>query len=263
MYKKYFLCLSTAILGVSVLSACSVSNKKKSEISWKQNQQMILVLSSGWNANHGELLRFQYKNHQWIAIGMPFPVSLGKNGAAWGEGIHPSVDNGIIKKEGDMRSPAGIFSIGYSFGYAQQVNSSYPYKALTKNDYCIDNSQSPYYNQIINQQQIFFDIAKDSTEPMRRDLYLKGDQLYKLGFVLKYNVDNKPQAGSCIFVHLRAKSNATTAGCVSMEEENMQKILSWLNEQYNPVFVLLPLKAYQQQKQLWNLPIVKKQTKFL
>lgn len=259
MSKKCFLCLSTAILGVTVLSACAVQDKRESEISWKQNQQMILVLSSDWNANQGVLLRFQYKNHQWIPIGTSFPVSLGKNGAAWGEGIiSPLVHDGIIKKEGDMRSPAGIFQVGYSFGYAQKFNdASYPYKAFTKDDYCIDNSQSPYYNQVVDHQQISFDITKDSTEPMRRDIYLNGDQLYKLGFVLGYNPKNTPKLGSCIFVHLRTQSNATTAGCTSMEEGNMKKILSWLKQQYHPVFVLLPMKAYQQQKEIWDLPNIK------
>lgn len=255
MCKKRFLCLFTTIVGVTALSACAVSDKKKSEISWKQNQQMVLVLSSDWNANQGVLLRFQYTNQQWMPIGTSFPVSLGKNGAAWGEGIiHPSVHDGVMKKEGDMRSPAGIFQIGYSFGYAKRLNSSYPYRALTKDDYCIDNSQSPYYNQIIDHQQISFDIAKDSTEPMRRDIHLNGDQLYKLGFVLDYNPQNTPKLGSCIFVHLRTQNNATTAGCTSMGEENMQQILIWLKQKYHPVFVLLPIEGYQQQKERWNLP---------
>lgn len=255
MCKKRFFFLFTAIMGVS---ACAMPDKKKTEISWNQNQQMILVLSSDWNANQGVLLRFQYKNHQWMPIGTSFPVSLGKNGAAWGEGIiHLSMHDGIMKKEGDMRSPAGIFQIGYSFGYAQRLNFNYPYKALTKGDYCIDNSQSPYYNQIIDRQQISFDIAKDSTEPMRRDIHLNGDQLYKLGFVLDYNPQNTPKLGSCIFVHLRTQINATTAGCTSMEEENMRKILSWLEPRYHPVFVLLPTQAYWKQKQIWNLPRVR------
>lgn len=255
MCKKRFLCLFTTIVGVAALSACAVSDKKISEISWKQNQQMVLVLSSDWNANQGVLLRFQYKNRQWMPIGTSFPVSLGKNGAAWGEGIiHPIAHNGIMKQEGDMRSPAGIFQIGYSFGYAKRLNFNYPYKALTQDDYCIDNSQSPYYNQIIDHHQISFNIAKDSTEPMRRDIHLNGDQLYKLGFVLDYNPQNTPKLGSCIFVHLRTQINATTAGCTSMEEENMQKILSWLKQKYHPVFILLPIEGYQQQKQIWNLP---------
>lgn len=242
---------------VLTLSACTINPSKKTMVQWKENQQLILVLSADWNTNQGVLLQFEYKDYQWIHKGQSFNVSLGKNGAAWGMGIHPFVSQEIVKTEGDMRSPAGIFEIGSSFGYAKNINSSYPYQALTKDDYCIDNSLSPYYNHIVNHQQTTFSLPQDSTEPMRRDIHLNGDQLYKLGFVLNYNPKNIPKAGSCIFVHLRKDSYATTAGCTSMDEVNMRALLNWLNIKLNPVFVLLPLEAYEQKQKEWNLPKIK------
>lgn len=249
----YLFAIATSVVG---LSACTMTPEQKNQIQWKNNQQMVLVLSSGWNANQGILLQFEYHRHQWVHIGHSFSVSLGKNGAAWGAGLHPLMKQRFMKTEGDMRSPAGIFNIGVSFGYADKINSAYPYQALTKDDYCIDNSQSPYYNQIVSRQKVSFNLPQDSSEPMRRDIHLKGDQLYKLGFVLNYNPKNTPKAGSCIFVHLRKENNATTAGCTSMDEQNMQQLLSWLNAKKDPVFVLLPIEAYQQKQKEWNLPKV-------
>ncbi|MDI2113612.1 L,D-transpeptidase family protein [Commensalibacter nepenthis] len=219
---------------------------------------MILVLSEDWDADHGMLFRFQYRHHHWVSVGNPFTVSLGKNGVAWGAGMPVSVNHKLIKTEGDMRSPVGFYQIGESFGYALKPNFSYPYKALTKDDYCIDNSQSVYYNQIVNHQKLTFDPVKDSSEPMRRDLHFDGDQLYKLGFVLNYNPQNIPKAGSCIFVHLRTQKNITTAGCTSMDEQNMREILGWLNKDNNPVFVLFPKEVYQQNKIKWDLPRISK-----
>lgn len=248
--------LFTIAASIVALSACTMTPDQTMRVRWKNKQQMVLVLSSDWNANQGVLLQFERNKHQWVHMEQPFNVSLGKNGIAWGQGMHPLMTQGLLKTEGDMRSPAGIFSIGTSFGYANKVNSNYPYQALTKDDYCIDNSQSPYYNQIVNRQKVSINFPLDSSEPMRRDIYFNGDQLYKLGFVLKYNPQNIPKAGSCIFVHLRKEPNATTAGCTSMDEQSMQKLLGWLNEKQNPVFVLLPMKAYQQKQKEWGLPKV-------
>ncbi|CAI3925966.1 L,D-transpeptidase [Commensalibacter papalotli (ex Botero et al. 2024)] len=254
---KNYLHLLTVSFCVLMLSACTMTPRQNAIVQWKKNQQMILVLSSDWNSNQGVLLQFEYKHSRWIHIGQSFNVSLGKNGAAWGIGLHPYVSQGIVKTEGDMRSPTGIFKIGSSFGYAKNVDRSYPYQALTKDDYCIDNSLSPYYNQIVNHQKVLFSLPQDSTEPMRRDIHYNGDQLYKLGFVLNYNPNNIPNAGSCIFVHLRKDRYATTAGCTSMDEVHMRALLSWLNSERNPVFVLLPLEAYEQKHKEWNLPNIK------
>lgn len=255
--KKIFP-LAVIMTSVAMLSACAADSDidKEGKIRWKQDQQMVLVLSSDWNANQGVLLQFEYQHHQWVHMGQSFTVSLGKNGTVWGIGGRHPINQRILKAEGDMRSPAGIFTIGTSFGYANRINSHYPYKALDKDDYCIDNSQSSYYNQIVNLQKISFNPSQDSTEPMRRDLHLNGDQLYKLGLVLNYNPKNIPGAGSCIFVHLRKNSNATTAGCTSMDEQNMHQLIGWLNAKKKPVFVLLPIEAYQQKQQEWNLPKV-------
>ncbi|CAI3925412.1 D-peptidoglycan transpeptidase YkuD [Commensalibacter communis] len=250
--------ISTNVFGLIFLCSCATQGNRQSEITWKKNQQLILVLSDGWNVNHGMLFRFQYQHHHWISVGNPFTVSLGKNGVAWGAGMPKLHNKKTIKTEGDMRSPAGIYQIGQSFGYAPKSNSSYPYQTLTKDDYCIDNSQSAYYNRIINQQQITFDPVKDSTEPMRRDIHLNGDQLYKLGFVLKYNPQNIPKAGSCIFVHLRQAATATTAGCTAMDEQNMEELLSWLDKHNDPVFILLPNDIYKQNIYKWDLPKIAK-----
>ena len=42
---------------------------------------------------------------------------LGEKGMAWGIGLHPEVREKPQKAEGDMRSPAGVFSLGAAYGY--------------------------------------------------------------------------------------------------------------------------------------------------
>ena len=44
------------------------------------------------------------------------PITIGRAGAAWGIGLHPQ-QLGPRKKEGDGRSPAGVFRIGDTEGF--------------------------------------------------------------------------------------------------------------------------------------------------
>lgn len=237
------------------VSGC-ISHHDADDFVWKNNQQMILVLSSDWNAKFGVLLRFQYHHHHWVRVGQPISVSLGSKGTAWGIGLYPRAPIPPYKREGDQRSPAGIFELGTSFGYAAQRQYKMPYLALSKDDFCIDNMHSAYYNQIVDRQVVGLSAIKNSTEPMRRDLYLNGDQLYKLGFILRQNNQNIPGYGSCVFVHLRDNVNATTAGCTAMDEGDMKELLLWLKPEFHPVFTLLPVEAYKAKKFMLHLPNV-------
>ncbi len=223
-------------------------------IHWKINQQLIIVIAKGWNEHSGKLWKFEYSNNQWHQIGNYIEISLGKNGLAWGRGLQPIQYDGNYKKEGDKRTPAGLFKIGYAFGYKNYAQTKLSFKVMNKNHYCVDDYSSPFYNQIINRDDFNFDKTLNSTEPMRRDIYFKNDQLYKLGFIIIHNEENKPAYGSCIFTHLRFKKNATTSGCIALDEQNMKNLLNWLDIHKHPIIVILPLSSYQEKQQNWNLP---------
>lgn len=226
-------------------------------LSWQNKQQLLLVIAKGWHTNAGILWRFQYRHHQWYLIGHSIDVSLGSRGLAWGKGLHPEPQKGPYKQEGDKRSPVGIFRIGSAFGYRQFPLTKMPFHVMGQYDFCIDDARSSYYNQIINRQELNNSKLMSSSEPMRRDLYFHGDQLYKLGFIIEHNKENIPALGSCIFAHLRMNHDAVTAGCTSMDEEDMQTILSWLDPALKPVLILLPISVYKEKSQQWHLPEIK------
>ena len=54
-----------------------------------------------------------------------------------------------MKKEGDLRSPAGIFELGGVYGTvpAPQKKRSMPYRRITPRDMWVDDPASPLYNQ--------------------------------------------------------------------------------------------------------------------
>ena len=86
-------------------------------------------------------------------------------------------------------------------------------KAMDAGDYCIDVPDSPLYNRIVDTKDVGAEAVKGSTEPMRRDIHLDGDDVYRLGFVIEHNAGGRANAGSCIFAHLWRGTSRPTAGC--------------------------------------------------
>jgi L,D-peptidoglycan transpeptidase YkuD (ErfK/YbiS/YcfS/YnhG family) len=93
-----------------------------------------------------------------------------------------------------------------------------------------------------------------STEPMRRDLHAKGDQRYRLGFVIEHNADGRDGAGSCIFAHLWKAPGEATAGCTAMAPGAMDALLGWLRADAHPVMVQLTDAELARLRAPWRLP---------
>jgi L,D-peptidoglycan transpeptidase YkuD (ErfK/YbiS/YcfS/YnhG family) len=225
---------------------------------WLGARQLVLVVTPGWNADHGTLRTFERDSNSddqgWREVSRATPVTIGKAGAAWGLGLQPRQAAGPLKLEGDNRSPAGVFRVGEAFGYAGRAATALPYRALSATDYCMDVSGTAQYNRIVDANVVGAAAVKGSTEPMRRDLHAHGDQRYRLGFVIEHNAQAVPQAGSCIFAHLWKSPHDTTTGCTAMAVPVMRRLLAWLRPEDQPVFVLLPLAEYQRLRTTWQLP---------
>lgn len=223
-----------------------------------QSSQLLIVTTKDWNAVDGELLRYERVAGQaWHLVGEKVAIVVGRNGLAWGKGLHGDVAglataSDPIKKEGDGRSPAGIFSLSSAFGYAtreQAAKVKLPYVQATKTLECVDDSQSANYNRVLERGSVA-QPDWNSSEQMRRD-----DELYRWGVVVDHNA-NPPQAGcgSCIFLHLWQGAGKGTAGCTAMESARIEALLSWLDPQEKPLIVQLPRAEFEQFRKLWGLP---------
>ncbi|MDQ3205035.1 MAG: hypothetical protein M3Q40_00655 [Pseudomonadota bacterium] len=216
--------------------------------------QLVLVTTVGWDADRGELRRYERDGSTWSQVGEAAPVTIGRAGAAWGMGLHDAQPGGPLKREGDGRAPAGAFAIGTAFGYAASAQTALPYAPMQAPHYCIDVPDSPLYNRIVDAGEVGDVAVAGSTEPMRRDIHADGDQRYRLGFVIEHNPQAQPGAGSCIFAHLWKSPTDATAGCTAMEPAVMESLLAWLQPRQQPVFVLLPQDQYARLRSSWNLP---------
>jgi L,D-peptidoglycan transpeptidase YkuD (ErfK/YbiS/YcfS/YnhG family) len=222
----------------------------------RQPTQLIVVVTPGWDAVDGRLQRYQRGSVDgpWKAVGDPVPIVVGKNGMAWGSGVAlvGMTNKGAdpVKKEGDGKSPAGIFSLGTAFGYAARKPSDWqlPYLALTPSTECVDDSNSRFYNRVVDRSTVSPDW--NSSEHMR-DV----GEAYRWGIVVNHNTDSpRPGGGSCIFMHIWSGPGRGTAGCTAMPEEQIKSILAWLDPAAKPLLVQMPLAQYRQTEKLLHLP---------
>ncbi len=221
---------------------------------WADAGQMVVVTTADWDSTNGQLRRYERTGNSWRQVGEATQIVVGRTGIAWGIGLNAEHGDGPVKREGDGKAPAGVFSIGPAFGYAGSGRTGLAYKAMGANDWCIDVPDSAYYNQIIDRSLVKAPLLDQSSEPMRRDLHADGDQRYREGFVIEHNAANIRNAGSCIFAHLWAAPDSTTAGCTAMAPASMDALLAWLDQTRKPIFVQLPHAQYQQLRDAWQLP---------
>ena len=215
----------------------------------KDTSQVMVVTTAGWNAVDGSMLRFEKRDGHWQQVGDKIPVVVGKNGIGW-DGIlePPSVNGQPVKKEGDGRSPAGIFPIGEAFGFEPAApDLKLHYRPLTEYIECVDDGSSSAYNQVVDRQQIPHP-DWNSSEKMRTI------DVYKEGAVVNYNGQHISGAGSCIFMHIWKGSGRGTAGCTAMEESKLQETLGWLDASKKPVLIQLPAAIYEDLRDGWQLP---------
>lgn len=219
------------------------------------SRQLVMVVVPDWDAPRGTLAAFDRDAAgAWRQRGAACPVFVGRHGSAWGRGLHRPPADGPRKREGDGRSPAGVFAIRTAFGAAATCETGLAYRPLTVHDWCVDVADSPLYDRIVDAREVGAAAVAGSTEPMRRDLHLDGDRSYALGFVIDHNPDHEPGAGSCIFAHLPSDPPAPTSGCTAVAEDDLRELVRWLEAAAAPRFVLLPAAALDTVAAGWGLP---------
>jgi L,D-peptidoglycan transpeptidase YkuD (ErfK/YbiS/YcfS/YnhG family) len=237
-------------------TGCAHAPVSHATLPWNSARQLVLVTTTDWNVDHGLLRRYVRSVSGWRLVGPPQPVMVGRTGIAWGIGLHPAQADGPQKREGDGRSPAGVFAIGEAFGYGPAAVTALPYEPMQATDYCVDVSGSPLYNRIVDARSVGEQAVAGATEPMRRDLHADGDQRYRLGFVIRHNDAGVAMGGSCIFAHIWKSPQDATSGCTAMAPTSMGPLLSWLRPDAEPIFVLLPLPELRRFRAAWALPNV-------
>ncbi|MCX5909763.1 MAG: L,D-transpeptidase family protein [Deltaproteobacteria bacterium] len=253
VWKDIYCKLYGGIL-ISLIFLISFSVPANAWTSSSASRQALVVKTANWKAHQGTLQCYERSStiETWQAVGDLIPVVAGRSGLGWGVGLHSANNSeGPQKWEGDGRAPAGVFRLRSAFGYApakEAAGIKLPYMQATPSLRCVDDAQSRHYNRIVDSGLIKPNWKSD--EEMRRE-----DDQYRLGIIVDHNANPViPGRGSCIFIHIRKESDAGTAGCTAMSQENMERLLHWLDPSANPVLIQLPEGTYRKLRTAWGLP---------
>lgn len=171
------------------------------------------------NGIQTEIQRYERHNGNWHLVPGTWNAVVGKQGLApLGE-----------KREGDLKTPQGLFTLRRAFGKNSIVNTAFPYEVVTNADKWIDDPQSLDYNKPI----------RGVTSAKSYEELLRPDELYDLALVLEYNTSKpEPGKGSAIFLHLWRSPNEGTAGCVAVDRTNLENLFQWLNPEKHPKILI-------------------------
>jgi L,D-peptidoglycan transpeptidase YkuD (ErfK/YbiS/YcfS/YnhG family) len=221
------------------------------KIPFAESLQAVVVTTAGPTAVQGEARLYERRSSgsKWKGVGNEFPVVVGRNGLRWSLDSAPE---GVsdFKKEGDGRSPAGMFPLTFAFGRPDKPRDvRLFYTKLENYSECVDDPASRHYNKLVDRLKVgIFDWK--SSEQM-----LEVGPGYDLGIFVAHNsFPVRPGDGSCIFLHIWKDATTGTAGCTAMERDNLKRIVAWADPAKNPYLVQLSEADHKKYQKAWNLP---------
>lgn len=157
----------------------------------------------------GDKLQMQ-KNMEWKLV-LETEAIIGKNGLG-------------KKKEGDGKTPVGVFFFVKAFGILENPGCKMEYTQVDEDEYWVDDSASKYYNK-------FVDVNEAEPDWMSAEHIVEYEESYHYVLATSYNVERIPGKGSAVFLHCTSEEAEATAGCIAIPEVYMQEIMKRVEPQ--------------------------------
>jgi Uncharacterized protein conserved in bacteria len=125
------------------------------------------------------------------------------------------------KKEGDKKTPAGLFTFTVAFGIKPDPGAKLAYRKVTEYDYWIDDPNSPYYNLWVN--------SKEIPGTYTSEHLIDCNPSYHYSININSNPKCKKGQGSAVFLHCTSGKKGTY-GCVAIPEKYMKILLKHLDQ---------------------------------
>jgi L,D-peptidoglycan transpeptidase YkuD (ErfK/YbiS/YcfS/YnhG family) len=183
--------------------------------------QLVTVTASAAGTTTASLDLWQRRGGCWRHVAGPWRAWLGRSGLS------------THKREGDGATPAGTYRLGSGF-YGIEPNPGVhgTYRRLVCGDWWDEDARSPAYNT-------FQHVACGVTPTFGggSEALWRISPQYRYFAVVEYNAAPVvPGRGSAIFVHVSA--GRPTAGCVSLPESELLRLLRWLRPSARPLIHL-------------------------
>jgi L,D-peptidoglycan transpeptidase YkuD (ErfK/YbiS/YcfS/YnhG family) len=205
-------------------------------------RQAIVVTGHSMSSSYATLRAYQRGDDgRWRSV---FPAVAARTGyGGWQWAARRVQDTGT--------TPIGTFRITESYGLAADPGARLPYRRLDGNDYWVgDRADPPTYNvfQPVAGERRTWRIgqAERLADHPRQYAYLAVIDFNRPASVTwnaarhQYEARDPAAAGrgSAIFLHVSGKGS--TAGCVSIAQPDLIRLLRWLDPRKRPRIVMAP-----------------------
>ena len=196
----------------SLLDILAENNIALQDLAFLGCTQLVTVVAEGTTA---QIDLYILENYQWQKTALHCDGYVGKNGTT------------AEKQEGDKATPKGLYPITEAFYIQDAPRTGLPLFQITEDTYWVDDPASKYYNKRVEGLE-----NKDWTSAEQMIRY---SSYYEYGFVVGYNTEGIPDAGSAIFMHV---SNRYTAGCIATDRDFLLQYLAILSEEKTPYILI-------------------------
>ncbi|BBX32184.1 hypothetical protein MMAG44476_27637 [Mycolicibacterium mageritense DSM 44476 = CIP 104973] len=206
--RRLLIVLCAAVLALASAPAAHAVDPPWFARSVGNATQVISVVGTG--GSNAKMDVWQRGPAGWQPVGVGIPAHIGANGMA------PETH------DGQMLTPMGIFTLDFAFGTAPNPGSGLQYVQVGPDHWWDGDMKSPTYNtmQVCKKAQCPF-----NTDPSSGTENLQIPQ-YKHAVVMGVNKARVPGNGGAFFVH--TTDGGPTAGCVSIDDATLVKIMQWL-----------------------------------
>lgn len=179
--------------------------------------QVLTVTNQKQTRTYARVNGFSLAGGSWTHTWGPWTARIGQQGfASPGQKI-----------EGDALTPQGSYGFQFMFGVNANPGVHFPWRHAYRYDYWDDDPGSSRYNLWTDTRHAS---AGVNPEPMHNV------PVYNYAAVIAYNLARTPGAGSAIFLHVG--DGQATAGCVSLPQADLLKIIRWLSPASDPLITM-------------------------
>ena len=209
------LLIAAALAGIAAVSA--EASPAPAACSRTDGSRQLVTVNAARAVTSASLQLWQWRDGCWRHVAGPWTARLGRSG------LSPA------KREGDGATPTGTFRIASTvYGIAPNPGVRGGYHRLVCGDWWDEDPGSPTYNT-------FRHVSCGARPPFggQSEALWRISPQYRYFAVIEYNASPVvPGRGSAIFLHVAVGS---TAGCVSLPEGRLVRLLRWLRPSDRPL----------------------------
>ncbi|WP_406433754.1 L,D-transpeptidase family protein [Streptomyces sp. NBC_00631] len=178
--------------------------------------QLITVEAPALNSTSGTLTWWERRDGAWVKVGSA-DARFGAKGLV----------EGVKRQQGTNTTPTGLYDLPFGFGIqAAPAGTTVEYRPVTADAWWCQDNDSASYNRWVEP------LPGDCRAAESEKLSSYGTQ-YGYALVIGFNYD-KPVRGRGAGIFLHVNGAGATAGCVSVPEDAMRRILQWADPKKAP-----------------------------